>query len=137
MRELLINRIMTPDGTILQSSHQHDYKIYTDKISNEVYVNDGGTSYIRRSVNKVPYADISLYTDSPFKELREAISWGTYGKNGDQGLQRKAIKELSSQHIQAILTNCGYISKGLREVFERELVYRSESEIKEEHWEEL
>lgn len=136
MRELIINQIKTPDGTILMSLHEHDFKMYTDKVSGEVYLNDGGNSYIRRSINKVPFTDISIYSDSPFEVLREHLTWGTYGKNGDEPLQRKPIKDPSSEHIQAILTNCGYISQVMKESLNKELEYRDSAEVKEEHWSE-
>lgn len=136
MREILFNIIKTPDGTILTSLHQHDCKMYTDKVSGEIYINDGGTSYLRRSINIVPFTDISIYSDSPFEVLREHLTWGTYGKNGDEPLQRNPIKDLSSEHIQAILTNCGYISEIMKESLNKELEYRDLAKIKEEHWSE-
>ncbi len=41
MKEILCNRIQTPDGTILTSHDRHDFKSYVDKNGYE-YMVDGG-----------------------------------------------------------------------------------------------
>ena len=102
MRKLIKNSIRTPDGTVLTSRHVHEYKCYKDK-NGEIYMNDGGTSYIRRSINEVPYEDLSVYSDDPFEIVRNSVVWGTYGKNGNEPLKYKTISELSSSHINNIL----------------------------------
>ena len=137
MRKLIKNSIRTPDGTVLESRHRHDYQSHLDK-NGEIYANDGGTSYIRRSVNVIPWEDLSLYSDDPFEILRENITWGNYGKNGDEPLQYKPISNMSSNHINAILSNCKVVDY-LKELFEKEIEYRNECEQKdltERHWEE-
>jgi hypothetical protein len=59
VERLLLNRIRTPDGTILTSRHQHDYVTHEDA-NGETYMTDGGTAYLRRSVNAVPAEDLSM-----------------------------------------------------------------------------
>lgn len=59
---------------------------------------------------------------------RQTIEWGTYGKNGDQPLQRKRIAELTTDHIEAILETQDHISVYLRKVFELELQFREFNE---------
>ena len=138
MRKLIKNSIRTPDGTVLESRHRHDFVSHKDTITGELYFTDGGTSYIRRSVNIEPYEDLSLYSDDPFEILRENITWGTYGKNGDEPLHYKFISNMSTSHINAILSQYK-LEDYLKEVFEKEISHRNECEQKgwiENHWEE-
>ncbi len=128
MRKLILNRIRTPDGTILTSRNVHDYKSHKDK-NGEIYMNDGGVEYIRRSVNIEPYEDLSLYSDDPFEILRENITWGNYGKNGDEPLQYKSISNMSSNHIKSILSKIK-LAEYMKELFEKEMAYRNECETK-------
>ena len=50
---VIASALITPDGTILQSYHRHDYKTYTDK-NGEMYMIDGGVDYMRSIDNKEP-----------------------------------------------------------------------------------
>ena len=137
MRKLIKNSIRTPDGTILHSKHIHDYIYHKDK-NGEIYMNDGGTSYIRRSINNEPYEDLSVYSDDPFEIVRNSVVWGTYGKNGNEPLKYKTISELSSSHINNILLEPKLIGE-LKDILKKELSYRNECEQKgwiERHWKE-
>ena len=137
MRKLIKSSIKCPDGTILTSRHRHDYQAHLDK-NKELYVNDGGINYIRRSINKEPYEDISLYSDDSFEKLREGLEWASFGKNGDEPLHYKSVSNMSTKHIKAILLNCK-VADYMKEIFEKEIEYRKECEQKgfiERHWEE-
>ena len=72
MRKLIKNSIRTPDGTILTSRNVHDYKCYKDK-NGDTYTNDGGVEYLRRSVNVIPWEELSLYSDDPFEILEKIL----------------------------------------------------------------
>ena len=128
MRKLIKNSIRTPDGTVLTSRHRHDFKSHKDK-NNEIYVCDGGLSYLKRSVNKETYEDLSLYSTDSFEILRENITWGTFGKNGDEELHYKSISNMSSNHIKSILSQYK-LADYLKELFEKEMAYRNECETK-------
>lgn len=39
---LLVNRIKTPDGTIIQSKHRHDYVTYIDKMVWNIWLMEVG-----------------------------------------------------------------------------------------------
>ena len=137
MRKLIKNSIRTPDGTILTSRNVHDYQYHKDK-NGEIYMNDGGVEYLRRSVNVIPYEDLSLYSDDPFEKLREGIKWGTYGKNGNEPLHYKSISNMSTPHLNAILSQYKLVEH-LKELFEKEISFRNECETKgwiERHWKE-
>lgn len=129
MTKILSNVIRTPDGTILQSFHTHDYKSHVDA-NGETYVVDGGRDYFRRSVNTIPAVDLSVTLESPWEDQRDAFKWGTYGKDGKQKLQYKALKDLTTNHIQAILDTQTHIPEWMRTmIFERELSYRSHNDL--------
>ena len=137
MRKLVLNRIRTPDQTILESRTVHDYKSHKDK-NGELYFTDGGVEYFRRSINEIPYEDISLYSDDPFEILRENITWGTYGRNGDEELHYKSISNMSNNHINSILSQIK-LTEYMKELFKKEMAYRNECELKglaERHWRE-
>jgi len=123
MRKIISNKIKTPDGTILHSTHVHDFVQHIDK-NGETYFNDGGNDYIRRTINKEPYEDLTVYLDDEFDKIRESFTWGTYGKNGDQPLKRVALMNLEKDHIEAILKTQTQLPTEIRSLFSQELEFR-------------
>lgn len=119
---ILLNRIKTPDGTILTSYNRHNYVEYKDTLTKEVLMVDGGTDYLRRNVGT--YEELSVYDDGSHITRRSAVHWGTRGKDGKQPLVYKPLKDLDSDHIEAILKTQHQISDFYREVFMEELKYR-------------
>ena len=124
MAQVIANALITPDGTILQSYHVHDYKTHVDKVSGEEYMIDGGTVYCRSNVNKVAAKYISITMDDPHETRREWFHWGTRGKDGRQPLTWKPLKDLDTDHIQAILETQHQIPDYLVGLFVDELEYR-------------
>jgi len=119
---ILLNRIKTPDGTILTSYNRHNYVEYKDSITKEVLMVDGGTDYLRRNMGT--YEELSVYDDGSHLTRRSAVHWGTRGKDGKQPLVYKLLKDLDSDHIEAILKTQHQISDFYREIFKEELKYR-------------
>jgi hypothetical protein len=119
---ILLNRIKTPDGTILTSYNRHNYVEYKDTLTKEVLMVDGGTDYLRRNVGT--YEELSVYDDGSHITRRSAVHWGTRGKDGKQPLVYKLLKDLDSDHIEAILKTQHQISEFYREIFKEELKYR-------------
>ena len=99
---LVYSAIKCPDGTILESKHVHDYVTHLDK-NKETYILDGGTDYIRRSVNIVEAEDLSLYSDAPHEQIREKISRGSRGKSGREELKYILLKDIDEEYLQAII----------------------------------
>ena len=123
--KLLANRIKTPDGTILESVHRHDYKTYIDKNGLE-YMVDGGLEYLRRNVqDSAPATEMSVYNTDPHETIREAFKWGTRGKDGKQPLTYILLKDLATDHIEAILETQTHITEEIRQVFIDELEHRN------------
>jgi hypothetical protein len=100
---IVANRIRTPDGTILESKHRHDYVTYTDA-NGKQYMVDGGLDYLRRNLHDdAPYTELSVYSDAPHAVIREVFKWGTRGKDGKQPLKFVVLKDMTTDHIEAIL----------------------------------
>lgn len=121
---LLISAIITPDGTRLESTYRHDYQTHVDA-NGEEYMIDGGTDYIRRSLNVARATDAFVYTNDTHEVIREAFKWGTYGKYGEQPLEMKLLKSLDTEHIEAILLTQKQLKSHITKVFEDELDYRN------------
>jgi hypothetical protein len=119
---LLCNAIQTPDGTILESHHRHDFVKYTDKNGKDYFI-DGGLAYCKRSCNG-DEVFVGCYSDSPFEEIREKFKWGTRGKYGNEPLKYIPLKDVTSEHIRAILQTQYHVTNEIVQIFEKELEYR-------------
>ena|SRR3990167_5519746 len=126
-KKIILNRIQTPDGTILTSRHVHDYVTYLDN-NGEEYMVDGGHEYLRRNVTIEQATELSVFDDASFEVIRESYEWGTYGKDGKQPLNFVAISKMSDAHINALI-NTNYIPSRLKDWLETEAVYRIEHNI--------
>lgn len=125
MKRLLANKIRTPDGTILQSFHVHDYRVHTDKNGLD-YMVDGGLEYLRRTVHPdAPYTELSVYDDDPFDLIRLGFCWGTRGKDGKQPLSWIALCNLETSHIEAIIETQHQVPEHLLNIFKKELEWRT------------
>jgi len=127
---ILRNAIMTPDKTVLRSYSRWDYVSHLDAVSGETYSTDGGTYYERRSVNVVPYLDMTVTTADAFALQREAFVWGTYGKDGTSAKTWVVLKDMSDDHIWAIWgTQISIQGTYVEELFKNELYYRKINNI--------
>ena len=116
---ILYNAIRTPDGTLLVSHHRHDYVAHKDA-NGKYYAVDGGLEYLRR-IGTMDYEELSLTDKDPFSKVRCAVTWGTRGKDGNQPLEYKKVKDLDTAHIRAILET-QRISHQMKYVLETELL---------------
>ena len=123
--KLIRNALQTPDGTIIESTHRHDYVTYTDANGKE-YMVDGGLAYVRRSIHD-DQIDLSEYDDAPHERQREVLTWGTYGINGDQPLQYKTIAEMETGHLEAVI-EMGGVCPIRRACMQKELELRLEEQ---------
>lgn len=130
-RQLIYSAWKTPDGTILHSSHRHDYVMHYDSISKEWYILDGGTDYQRCSINIVPPEDLTLYADDSHEKIRKVFMWKSYGKNFSQpeGVYT-LLKDLTDDHIIAICETQTHLPDYIMKVFRNEIRFR-ETRIKE------
>ena len=124
MKKLIHNAIRTPDGTVLVSNSVHDYQTHKDK-NGKTYMIDGGREYVHSSAHG-DEEYLTMYSDEPHERIREVFTWGTYGKMGDQPLKYVALKDLSNNHVAAILETQSHMPQYMRKLFEDEQGYRHE-----------
>lgn len=108
------------------SRHVHDYK--TCECTNEAMV-DGGNEYARYGavdINKI--TKITYVSTDPYDLLREFVCWGTYGKNGDEALKYVKIKDMSDDHLRAVIVYPRG-SQWIKDLMKQELDYRAEFNI--------
>lgn len=122
---IVYNAIQTPDGTILESRHRHDYQTHHDA-NGFMYMVDGGLSYLRRGASQgAPLAkELSLTVDDDFETIRTVMTWGTRGRDGQSELQWVAIKDMTTDHIEACLDTQLSMAEQFRLMFEKELKFR-------------
>ena len=127
---VIANVLITPDGTELVSKYRHDYVEYVDD-NKKWYFVDGGTDYFRYGEDpESPAAKKQITNESPFSEIRQYFYWGTYGKNGDEPLQWKALKDLNTDHIKAILETQKQLPEWRKNIFKAELTWRESNNNK-------
>ena len=120
---ILSNRMRTPDGTILESLNRHHYVTHLDANGKE-YMLDGGLDYVRSSANG-DEKFLTVEYDDPHEVIRDAVKWGTYGKNGDEPMKYVAIADLDPYHLRAILdTQKKTMRPDLYNVMQDEVEYR-------------
>ncbi len=126
---IVYNALQTPDGTILESLHRHDYKQYIDA-NGESYMIDGGLDYLRYNlIPKAPPILLTVYNDDPHTLVRTVIRWGSYGVTGKDALKVQVLADMSNLHIKNIIENITHIPKWRMDIFEDELEYRKVKNI--------
>lgn len=126
MEYCFYNAIKTPDGTVLWCQSGHDYQTHKDTVSDEEYMNDGVGYMIRRSVNIVPYEELSIFSSDNLEKVRTAKFWASYGKDGKSPKRLMSTEEMEDSHIRAILDTQKQIAgTDIEKVFLQELEYRT------------
>jgi hypothetical protein len=131
-KQIILNQIKTPDGTIIKSMHRHDYVTYTDA-NGLGYMVDGGNDYLRRTVHtEAPYEDLTIYEDAPFEVIRESFHRGGRGKDGTQPLTWTPMSKMSDTWLQACIVyneERGLGDSFANEMYKAELNYRAQNGI--------
>lgn len=149
---IILNRIQTPDGTILTSYHVHDYQSHIDK-NGHFYAVDGGLQYLKRSVpifkplstwenikknfgfrvreDNISAKDLSLHDNQSFEVIRKSLHWGV-NMDKDKKLLPETkwtpICDLNTDHLRTLIKG-GWGSDWIREYFKQELEYRQEQHL--------
>lgn len=124
MTNIIANKIQcTVCSAIIESNSVHDYVVCP---CGSVAV-DGGKNYLRR--NGTTYVDLSVTTDEPFELQRSSFKWKSYGKLGNEPGRWTALKDLTREHIEAILETQWHIRGSyVEDLFKKELEYRDSGE---------
>ena len=113
---------------IVESKYRHDFV----SCSCGACANDGGRDYMRRLGHPNDYTDLSEVVaeedEDYFEKARELFTWKSYGKDGNEKPREIHLKELTSEHIKAILSTQWHI-KGtyIERLLQKELDYRNEN----------
>lgn len=120
--KLLVNKIKTPDGTILESRSRYDYKEYQDA-NGKSYCIDGGLDYARMSYNG-DEVDLSVKVGVAHFIAREVTTWGTFGKCGKLPLHYVKVADMETGHIEAVLGQQINVYEQIKKVMLDELEFR-------------
>lgn len=105
MRQLLINKIICPDGTELVSNHTHDFVSHVQEDGREYFI-DGGLEYQRVGSADNEYVDCTCYVGDPHDKIREHFTWKSYldadGCILDPPIVRK-LKDISDKHLDVLI----------------------------------
>ena len=127
-KQLLVNKIICPDGTELRSRSRHHFVEHTQEDGREYFVDDG-LDYQRIGHSDKQYTDCTCYTDDPIEKIREHFTWTSIlDKNGnrlDKPVE-KLLKDLDDGHVDALVeyTNHEAYPQYINDVFVRERAYR-------------
>lgn len=125
MRHIISNKIKTPDGTVIESKHRYGFVCHIDDITGLEYCVDGGTSCLRR-LGGLDYEELSCYSDALFEVVRSEFKWGSYGKDGNEPLHHIALKDMTTEHIKAVLVTQTHIPDWIYSLFIEELSIRED-----------
>lgn len=116
---LLVNGLITPDGTVLITHHQHDYQSYKDQ-NGETYIIDGGPfEYgVRISSNTIKAKHFHIYNTDDYSIIRDFFEFNVNYNNYIK------IKDLSLNNIEDLL-NIENLEKHLIELLHKEIKYRN------------
>lgn len=126
-RKIVVNKIKCPDGTVLESISVHDFQHHVQEDGREYFV-DGGMAYQRIGYSDEEYENLTLYTDSDHKLIRENFRWGNYFDKDMNPLKTPRfilLKDLTDDHLQALLEYP--VDEIFRKIFENEKNFRSGS----------
>jgi hypothetical protein len=123
---LIRNAIQTPDGTILESKHRHDYRSHNDA-NGKTYVIDGGLDYVRATVHN-DQISLALYDTEPHSIQAQYLTWGSFGIRGDQPRRDIRIAEMETSHLEAVLREC-HPNPVLKNCMTKELETRNDTTV--------
>ena len=118
-KELVLNRIQCNIcEDIITSRYRHDFQFCKCK---KTFI-DGGLDY--RRIGGSDYLDSAIYTTDNLDTQVAFAEWGTYGKNGDEELHYIKIKDMTTEHLRAVISEQEGMNKNIRNLMFYELKKR-------------
>jgi len=101
-KKLIFNSVVCLQcGEQLVSRHIHDYRVCGCENGTMC---DGGSNYERHGGKNLDLVQsFCIYDDEPHEILRLYIERGTYGVKGDEELKYIKLKDMSDEHLKAII----------------------------------
>jgi len=130
MRQIIRNAIRCPDGTVLESKHQHDYVSHEQK-DGRTYSVDGGTAYQKIGYTDKEYENLIVYVDDDISIVREHFMWlRQLDKDGVplDAPELVYLKDITDEHLDALIqwTSTGY-ADSTHDVMVREKAFRNDN----------
>lgn len=123
-KQLIANKWQCPDGTILHSKTGWDFVWHHDA-SGEYFAVDAGNSYSRVLGDITKLKNLCVYSDAPHEIIRENFTWKSYGKDGKHPGQYILLKDITEEHLFAILsTQQHIIGTYVEKILKDEVAYR-------------
>lgn len=124
---ILYNSIMCPDGTVLVSKHQHDYREHTQEDGRTYFV-DGGLVYQRIGYSDKDFIDLSVYSDDNHEKIRNAFEWTRCFDKDMKKLPNPEViklKDIDDDHLLALVELTESVNpEEINKVFKDEVEYR-------------
>lgn len=105
MKQILVNKIQCPDGTVLVSKHRHDFKEHVQDDGREYFI-DGGLAYQRIGFSDEEFENLICYTDDPHEKIREHFEWTRcMDASGNLLPEREVVllKDITDDHLKALV----------------------------------
>ncbi len=128
-RQIVYSAMRTPDGTILESKHGHDYVQHTQE-DGKYYMLDGGCNYQRYS-SPGDHEWLTVYADEPFEKVRQYANRGGRGKDGTQPLTWIKLKDMTDEHLEGVVdySRIHHTETWHLILIQKEIQYRKDNDI--------
>jgi hypothetical protein len=129
-KQLIANKWQCPDGTILHSKTGWDFVEHKDE-SGEYFALDGGNNYSRVVGDITKLKNLCVYSNDQHEVIRENFTWKSYGKDGKQAAHYILLKDITEEHLSAILSTQRHIvGTYVEKILKDEVAYRENHEPK-------
>ena len=128
MRKLIVNKAQCLDcNDTIESMYRHDF--VTCSCGNMSV--DGGWDYAKRLWKNDNCKELSVYEDDPHTKIREHLTRGGRGINGDEPLTYVLLKDMSNAWVKAVIDyeETYRPDNFFIKFFQKELEYRKENHI--------
>lgn len=105
MKQILVNKIKCPDGTILVSKHRRDFQEHLQEDGREYFV-DGGLDYQRIGFSDEEFENLTCYVGDPHEKIRQHFEWTRCMDSEGNLLPKREqvlLKDITDDHLKALV----------------------------------